>query len=419
MFADLVLEGGGVKGIALVGAISVLEERGYEFRRVAGTSAGAIVGSLVAANAPAAELEEIMRGVDYRRFQDGPRWRGLFLGKAAALIFQQGIYEGQFVKDWLGERLARLGVHTFADLPYDDPQRPPAPEYAYRLVVMTCDISQGCLRRLPWEYGHYGLPDADQPVVDAVRASMSIPFFYKPARLTDADGRDRWLVDGAMLSRLPIDVFDAPAGMQPRWPTFGIRLGAEPGPVSEVHDTKSMSWAILNTMTGFYDRMHIDDAAAAARTIVIDTGTIRATDFDLDRDTQDLLFRKGREAALNFLDGTPWQPGWDWEAYKRTYRSSQEPVLSAVIPARDAIRSLRHRLYWRAPDRYRTATAPAALPSGPAEAGGNFETMRRVEQFGTLGGVGDTSVPFSGVRQRAARVHYGRGLLPRGTRSGR
>jgi predicted acylesterase/phospholipase RssA len=46
---------------------------------VAGTSAGAIVGSLVAANAGAGELEEIMRGVDYRRFQDGPRWRDLFL----------------------------------------------------------------------------------------------------------------------------------------------------------------------------------------------------------------------------------------------------------------------------------------------------------------------------------------------------
>jgi hypothetical protein len=40
VFADLVLEGGGVKGIALVGAISVLEERGYDFRRVAGTRPG-------------------------------------------------------------------------------------------------------------------------------------------------------------------------------------------------------------------------------------------------------------------------------------------------------------------------------------------------------------------------------------------
>jgi NTE family protein len=330
MFADLVLEGGGVRGIALVGAISVLEERGYQFRRVAGTSAGAIVGSLVAADARAAELEEIMRGVDYRRFQDGPRWRALLVGKAVAVLFEQGIYEGQFVKDWLGERLARLGVRTFADLRYDDPERPPDPQHAYRLVVMTCDISQGRLRRLPWEYHDYGLAHADQPVVDAVRASMSIPFFYKPARLTDAGGRDCWLVDGAMLSRFPIDVFDAPPGLEPRWPTFGIKLGAGPGNLREVRNTVSMSKAMLKTMTGFYDRMHIHDAATAARTIIVDTGPVKATDFGLDRDTQDMLFRKGREAAARFLDGGPGQPAWDWEAYKRTHRNSQPPAVSAA-----------------------------------------------------------------------------------------
>ena len=322
MFADLVLEGGGVKGIALVGAISVLEERGYEFRKVAGTSAGAIVGSLVAAHARAAQLEEIMRGVEYRRFQDGPRWRNLFIGKAAAVLLQRGIYEGQFLKDWLGEQLARLGVRTFADLRYDDPERPPNPDHAYRLVVMTCDISQGRLRRLPWDYGQYDLHPDDQPVVDAVRASTSIPFFYKPTRLTGADGRDCLLVDGGMLSRLPIDVFDAMPGLEPRWPTFGIKLGTAPGPVSEVHDTISMSRAIFNTMTGVCDRRHIDDPAVAARTIVVDTGTVRATDFSLDRDTQDLLFRKGREAAVTFFDGAPGQPAWDWEAHKRAYRSA-------------------------------------------------------------------------------------------------
>jgi NTE family protein len=322
MFADLVLEGGGVKGIALVGAISVLEERGYEFRRVAGTSAGAIVGSLVAAKARTAELEEIMRGVEYRRFRDGPRWRSLLLGKAVAVLFEQGIYEGQFVKDWLGEQLARLGVHTFADLRYTDPDRPEDPDHAYRLVVMTCDISHGSLRRLPWDYAHYGLAHADQPVVDAVRASTSIPFFYKSARLTDAGGRDCWLVDGAMLSRFPIDVFDAPPGLEPRWPTFGVKLDAAPGSITEVKGTASMPRAMLIAMTGFCDRRHVDDAAIAARTIVVDTGTVRATDFNLDRDTQDLLFRKGRQAALRFLDGTPGLPAWDWEAYKRTYRSA-------------------------------------------------------------------------------------------------
>src|SRR5204863_6419907 len=66
--ADLVLEGGGVKGIGLVGAISILEEHGYAFHRIAGTSAGAIVGSLVAAGIPSRDLQDIMWKVDYNRF---------------------------------------------------------------------------------------------------------------------------------------------------------------------------------------------------------------------------------------------------------------------------------------------------------------------------------------------------------------
>ena len=72
--ADLVLEGGGVKGIALVGAVAVLEEHGYEFNRIAWTSAGAIVGALLAAGMPTADMVGIMRSIDYTRFQDkGPR----------------------------------------------------------------------------------------------------------------------------------------------------------------------------------------------------------------------------------------------------------------------------------------------------------------------------------------------------------
>src|SRR4051794_17242169 len=65
--ADLVLEGGGVKGLGLVGAVLELLGAGYTFARVAGTSAGAVVASLIAAGAGGDDLEAIMQRLDYAR----------------------------------------------------------------------------------------------------------------------------------------------------------------------------------------------------------------------------------------------------------------------------------------------------------------------------------------------------------------
>jgi NTE family protein len=48
-YCDLVCEGGGVKGVGLAGAFSVLEEHGFRPQNVAGTSAGAITAALIAA----------------------------------------------------------------------------------------------------------------------------------------------------------------------------------------------------------------------------------------------------------------------------------------------------------------------------------------------------------------------------------
>jgi NTE family protein len=77
--ADLVLEGGGVKGIGHVGAIAALVEKGYAFQRVAGTSAGAIVASLVAAGMTPAAMQAEMQKVDYTQFRDPTDWTRLAL----------------------------------------------------------------------------------------------------------------------------------------------------------------------------------------------------------------------------------------------------------------------------------------------------------------------------------------------------
>ncbi len=326
--ADLVLEGGGVKGIALAGAITVLMERGYEFKRVAGTSAGSIVGALVAAGFSHDDLISAMSSLDYTKFQDGDIWDHLAVGKMFELATAHGVYRGEYLKKWLGEQLASHGVHTFADLPYADADRPPAdPARAFRLVVNISDITSGCLRQLPWDYrDHYELGPGGQAVVDAVRCSMSIPFFYQPVILKDGERRDHWVVDGGLTSNFPITLFDAPPGAEPRWPTFGIKLSTRPSAVQQalahrIQGTASMSLAMLSTLTGFYDRMHVEEPSVLARTIFIDTGNIQATDFDLTSEQCDMLFANGRKAATKFLDGAADQPPWDWEQYKKTYRT--------------------------------------------------------------------------------------------------
>ena len=327
MDADLVLEGGGVKGIGLVGAYTKLTEAGYTFHRVAGTSAGAIVGSLIAAGMGPAQLKQVMREVDYGRFED----KGFVdhlgrVGKGMSLLFEKGIYEGNYLREFLNAQLKPLGVETFADLRIDDPGGSLPPEKAYRLVVMVSDVTRARLVRLPWDYAQYGLNPDEQPVADAVRASMSIPFFYEPLRFKslDPEGKEEtsFMVDGGMLSNFPIEVFDRTDGKSPRWPTFGIKLSAKPDAAqrvkNDVHGTFSLALAMLGTMTSFHDQIHIDDPGTLARTMFVDTFGVRATEFGIDETMQDTLYKSGRRTAKRFLDG------WDFDRYVKEFRSGRD-----------------------------------------------------------------------------------------------
>jgi NTE family protein len=326
MDADLVLEGGGVKGIGLVGAYERLTEAGYTIHRIAGTSAGAIVGALIAADMPIDRLRQVMREVDYGRFED----RGFvdhlgLVGKGLSLLFEKGIYEGRYLHEWLDGLLTDLGKRTFGDLRIEDPAGSLPPERAYRLVVMASDVTRGRLARLPWDYPLYGLNPDDQLVADAVRASMSIPFFYEPLRFKarGADGAPvvSYMVDGGMLSNFPVEVFDRTDGRPPRWPTFGIKLSAKPrGPELmkfRIRGTFDLARAMVGTMTNFHDQMHIDDESVLARTMFVDTGTVKATDFDIDEAMQDTLYKHGRLAATKFLRT------WDFDEYVARFRTGE------------------------------------------------------------------------------------------------
>jgi len=331
--ADLVLAGGGVKGIGHVGAMSVLEEHGYEFQRVAGTSAGAIVGSLAAAGMSAPELREVMSSLDFDSFRDASRLTKLpLVGAGLSVLFENGIFEGDVVREWLAGELRKKDIRTFADLKIDDPDGTLAPNESYKLVVMATDITRGELIRLPWDYERYGLDPDEQLVCDAVRASMSIPFFFRPVTIP-YHGEPSTIVDGGVLSNFPIDAFDRADTAIPRWPTFGVTLvpklpagNATLFPVLGLfkHGPVGLTESLVTTMLVGHDQAQLAKPWIAARAIEVDTQKAGIVDFGLAPDEQQDLYDNGRKAAGAFLET------WDWDAYLERFRLPSAPAIPAA-----------------------------------------------------------------------------------------
>lgn len=327
--ADLVLSGGGVKGIGLVGAVAALVDSGYAPQRISGTSAGALVGAVLAAAAQrgavdGARLQELAMSIDYRKFLDqGPIERIPLAGPAWGVLTGSGIYRGDNLHAWITDRLAEYGVSTFADLAIDDRALPP--EQRYRLVVTVADVSIGQLVRLPWDYQRlYGLDPDEQLVADAVRASTAIPFFYRPATLTAADGREATLVDGGLLSNFPIDSLDRTDGGKPRWPTFGVTLLPDLPAQNEqvIPALRPLHWIgpptlleqVVTTILVGHDQTYLNQPRVAARAIRVDTSDVGVLDFDLSDQDKKALYDDGYRAAQAFLKT------WDWPRYVAEFR---------------------------------------------------------------------------------------------------
>ncbi len=311
---DLVFEGGGVKGIALVGALSVLEERGYRPQNTAGASAGAIVAALLAAGYSAGELKSIIAGLDYGRFKDEALEDRIPLaGSSISILKDLGIYEGEEFLGWMRELLEKKGVRTFKDLVRRDTEDL---KYRYRAQVIASDLTERCMLVLPRDASGLGYENPDDlDVALAVRMSMSIPIFFEPVRFTHLKtGREHLIVDGGMLSNYPVWIFDA---KEPLWPTFGLRL-IEPDPktplaagISQRTPPRRRALAVIDylrslvdTMMAAHDRLYID-RSDFKRTIAIDTLGVRTTEFDLTEERAMELFGSGRVAARKFLDERP------------------------------------------------------------------------------------------------------------------
>jgi NTE family protein len=324
LVTDIVLEGGGVKGLALAGAVQALGEAGYSFARVGGSSAGALVGAVLAAlqqrGEPVSRLEDVARTLDFRRFPDrGVVGRLLgplgILVDGASVLLEDGAHEGSYLRSWLGGVLGDLGVHTFGDLRTDDPGDDGSLHARYRLTVTASDLSRKRLVHLPWDYADYGRDPDEQGVVDAVRASASLPFFFEPVTLRGPLGEST-LVDGGLVSNYPISMFDRTDGRPPRWPTLGVRLGAledaGSGPLQRVRGPVPLGAALVETAIEGCQAEHVLQPCNVARSIPVNTSFVGVVEFDVDEARRERLLREGRSAATSFLET------WDYPSWLAT-----------------------------------------------------------------------------------------------------
>ncbi len=323
---DLVCEGGGIKGIGLAGAYSVLEERGFEAQNVAGTSAGAITAALIAARYSAEELKEIILTLDFRQFQDeGWEDRLPIIDRTASILLDQGLYEGKRFYEWMRELLAAKGISTFADLVNEE--WADDPKYRSRLQVIASDVTGRRLLVLPRDAHLLGLEPDELEVALAIRMSMSIPIFFEPVRVTHPEtNRKHVIVDGGMLSNFPVWLFDCETDEEPDWPTFGLLL-VEPNPKMSIADRLpepekesrgvgpllDYIKGMAQTMMEAHDRLYVQKAEFA-RTIAIPTLGVGTTEFELTRERALALYESGRTAAEKFLEN------WNFEAYIEEFR---------------------------------------------------------------------------------------------------
>ncbi len=314
---DAVFEGGGVKGSALIGAIAVTEALGYKYENLAGTSAGAIVASLLAAGYNAAELKDILDSVEYNSFKDvSGLGKVSVVGPVFNLLAHKGIYNGDVFFNWITKLLAAKNIHTFKDLVI--PEYAKDLRYRYKLQVIASDISRGKLLVLPGDAKDYGIKPDNLEVAVAIRMSMSIPYFFRPVVVHRGVKEKDYIVDGGVLSSFPVWLLDDGTA-NPKWPTIGYKLvDPQEDRPHKIYGPITLFGALISTMMEAHDARYIKDSDFM-RTIPIPTLGVHGTDFSINNKTKNDLYNSGAEAATKFFSN------WDFESYKKKYRSKLPP----------------------------------------------------------------------------------------------
>jgi NTE family protein len=323
-FRNLIFEGGGVKGIAYLGALKVLEEKNIlpAITRIGGTSAGAITAVLAGLNFSPEEIKNILWEMDFKKFLDDS-WNPIH--DINRLRTEYGWYKGDFFHAWIDKLIQQKTNKSGSTFAHIEGLKA---EKGFRsLYFIGTNISTGFSEVFSAEH------TPGMCVADAVRISMSIPFFFAAPR---DDHRGDVYTDGGVTDNYPIKLFDRQKylettnALEPDYykkinqesaratndrpiekhvhnkESLGFRLDnkteinlfrdqAEP-PKRKVGDLFDFSMALIETLYGLQDNNHLhsDDWQ---RTIYIDTLDVGSLDFSLSETRKQALFDSGKKGA--------------------------------------------------------------------------------------------------------------------------
>jgi NTE family protein len=283
-YQNIVFKGGGVLGIAYAGALQVIEQNGIlqNLQRAAGTSAGAITAALVALRYSAADIKAIVNATNFKSFEDGLN--------PLRVATKYGLYEGDAFLAWMQERITNKGLAataTFADFKNAG---------MMDLHVFSTDLNMGTVREFSFE------TSPNVVVAEAVRASMSIPLFFRAWQFSNNNPDNHIYVDGGMVLNFPIRTFDS--GTIPNPQTLGLfltDLTPQPPNTLSYDHLEQYVRITFDTILNAQNINFFNDPADIARTMKIDNLGMSATDFGLTQQQQTALFNSGVTAATKFL----------------------------------------------------------------------------------------------------------------------
>ncbi len=318
----LVLEGGGVKGTAYIGALKVLDQVGIlqNIQGVAGSSIGSIVALLIACGYTYQEIHKIVFELDLEEFADDKccscacfKWFSHFRGGF-------GRYKGDKMREYIGsliKKKLKTSSITFKQL---------YKKTGKDLIVTgtNLDIKQTVY------FSRRNYPN--MLVKDAVRISSAIPFYFDAVFY----GGDTY-VDGGLLNNYPLNIFDNDGNGVLDADILGCKLVSkdEASPINDLYiENQDIDGVIdfgkclINTMIVEIDRLHqqLNDRDYK-QTVVIGTDDISSTDLDLTLNEKNYLIDAGQEAMMVFLE----KKGFSEASFRDLDQASSSLDLSSTL----------------------------------------------------------------------------------------